>query len=66
MNTGYFNAAGILGWWFSGKVLKEKNIAGTKMKIYNRLIPFFRVIDWFVSPFVGISVISVGVKNEQS
>ncbi len=66
MNTRYFNAAGILGWWFSGKVLNKKNISGTKMNIYNQLIPFFRVIDWFVSPYVGISVISVGVKNEQS
>jgi 2-polyprenyl-3-methyl-5-hydroxy-6-metoxy-1,4-benzoquinol methylase len=65
-HTRYFNAAGILGWWFSGSILKAKKVSVAKMNIYNRLIPFFRVLDWFVSPLVGISVISVGVKNERA
>jgi SAM-dependent methyltransferase len=59
----YFNAAAILGWWVSGSILREKSISSVKLKIYNRMIPFFKIMDWFISPFTGISVISVGLKN---
>jgi hypothetical protein len=27
------------------------------------MIPFFRMVDWFVTPFTGISVISAGMKK---
>jgi SAM-dependent methyltransferase len=59
----YFNAAAILGWWFSGNILREEIISPAKLNFFNRMIPFFRIADWFVAPFTGISVISVGVKN---
>ncbi len=59
----YFNAAAILGWWVSGNILREKTISSAKLNIYNRMIPFFKIMDWFISPFMGISVISVGRKN---
>jgi SAM-dependent methyltransferase len=59
----YFNAAAILGWWFSGNILREKIISPSKLNLFNQLVPFFRIIDWFVTPFTGVSVISVGVKN---
>jgi 2-polyprenyl-3-methyl-5-hydroxy-6-metoxy-1,4-benzoquinol methylase len=62
-DTRYFNAAAILGWWISGKVLREKTVSVSKMNLYNRLTPLFKITDWFIAPFVGISVISVGVKN---
>ncbi len=58
----YFNAAGILGWWFSGNVLHDNAITASKLNIFNRLVPFFRILDWFVTPFTGVSVISVGIK----
>ena len=59
----YFNAAAIFGWWFSGNILHEKIISPVKLNLYNRMIPFFRLVDWFVTPFTGISVISVGMKK---
>lgn len=59
----YFNAAAILGWWVSGSILREKSISSFKLNIYNRMIPLFKIMDWFVSPFTGISVISVGLKK---
>ena len=58
----YFNAAAILGWWFSGNILHEKIISAGKLNVYNRLVPFFRMVDWFATPFTGISIISVGSK----
>jgi 2-polyprenyl-3-methyl-5-hydroxy-6-metoxy-1,4-benzoquinol methylase len=59
----YFNAAAILGWWFSGNILHEKIISPVKLKVYNLMVPFFRILDWFISGFIGISVISIGSKN---
>jgi SAM-dependent methyltransferase len=59
----YFNAAAIFGWWFSGNILHEKIISPAKLNLYDRMIPFFRVVDWFVTPFTGISVISAGMKK---
>jgi SAM-dependent methyltransferase len=58
----YFNAAAIAGWWFSGHMLREKIITSNKLNLYNQLVPLFRMADWFVAPFTGVSVISVGVK----
>jgi SAM-dependent methyltransferase len=59
----YFNAAAIFGWWFSGNILHEKIISPAKLNLYDRMIPFFRMVDWFVTPFIGISVISAGMKK---
>jgi 2-polyprenyl-3-methyl-5-hydroxy-6-metoxy-1,4-benzoquinol methylase len=58
----YFNAAAIPGWWFSGKILKKKIISPHKLNLFNQLVPLFRIADWFISPFTGISVISVAIK----
>lgn len=62
-DTRYFNAAAILGWWISGNILREKTVSSAKMTLYNRMTPIFKITDWFIAPFVGISVISVGIKK---
>ena len=59
----YFNAAAMLGWWFSGNILRHKIISPAQLNIYNVLVPVFRIFDWLVTPFTGISVISVGTKK---
>ena len=58
----YFNFAGTLGWWFSGNVLKKKNIPSGQMKLYNSLVWIFKIIDLFTNRFVGLSVIATGKK----
>ncbi len=59
----YFNFMGILGWWFTGSVLKREMIPEGQMALYNRLVPLFRVIDLFTRRFAGLSVISVGINE---
>jgi SAM-dependent methyltransferase len=59
----YFNAAGIFGWWLSGNLLHEKVISSPKLNLFNRLVPVFRMLDWLITPFAGVSVISVGTKK---
>ena len=58
----YFNAMGILGWIFSGKILKKKTIPEGQMGIYNKLVPVFRIIDKNFLQIIGLSVILVGKK----
>jgi SAM-dependent methyltransferase len=58
----YFNAAGMLGWWLSGNVFHDKVITSSKLNLFNQLVPAFRILDWFITPVAGVSVIAVGLK----
>jgi SAM-dependent methyltransferase len=58
----YFNSAGILGWIFSGKILKKKTIPEGQMGIYNKLVPVFKIFDKIFLRAIGLSVILVGKK----
>jgi SAM-dependent methyltransferase len=62
MHSQYFNFIAILGWFMSGTVLKERMIPGGQMKIYNALVPLWRVIDVVMKKIAGVSVIHVGEK----
>lgn len=58
----YFNAAGILGWYVSGRLLKNKLIPEGQMKLYNSFVPIFKIIDKIIFNKFGLSVVTVGVK----
>lgn len=59
----YFNFIGILGWWFSGSVLGKKEIPKGQMRLYNTLVPVFRLVDFFTKSIAGLSVIAIGEKR---
>lgn len=58
----YFNFMGIPGWYVSGKIQKNKTIPKGQMKLYNSLVPVFKLVDNCLFHSVGLSVISVGTK----
>ncbi|MBL0071665.1 MAG: methyltransferase domain-containing protein [Bacteroidetes bacterium] len=58
----YFNAGGIPGWFFSGFIQKNKTIPASQMKIYDTLVPVFKIIDKVLFRRIGLSVICVGKK----
>jgi 2-polyprenyl-3-methyl-5-hydroxy-6-metoxy-1,4-benzoquinol methylase len=58
----YFNLIGIAGWFVSGSLLKKQVIPTGQMKLYNALVPVFRVIDKVIMNSAGLSVIVEGVK----
>ena len=58
----YFNFIAILGWWFSGSILRKKIIPEGQMKLFNSLVPVFKIIDKIVLNKVGISAIVIGKK----
>jgi len=58
----YFNALGILGWYVSGKLQRNKTIPKGQMKLYNLIIPISKMLDAVMLKKVGLSVITVGQK----
>lgn len=59
----YFNMAGIAGWFVSGNILKKKVIPTGQMKLYNSLVPIFKIVDKVIMNNMGLSVIVEGVKE---
>lgn len=58
----YFNFMGIFAWFISGKLQGDENIPGGKMRLYNALVPLFKIIDACVFRLWGLSTIVVGKK----
>jgi SAM-dependent methyltransferase len=58
----YFNLMGIPGWFISGTIQRNRMIPNGQMKLYNLLVPFFRLIDKITFNAAGLSVISIGQK----
>ena len=63
LRSWYFNFMGIPGWYVSGKLQQNKTIPKSQMSLYNRLVPIFRLIDKLLLNKIGLSVISVGVRQ---
>jgi 2-polyprenyl-3-methyl-5-hydroxy-6-metoxy-1,4-benzoquinol methylase len=63
-NAFYFNAVGILGWWVSGQLFKNKTIPEGEMKLYNFFVPLIRIIDKILFRKVGLSVVGVLKKGK--
>jgi hypothetical protein len=59
----YYNFIGIFGWLVSGKFQKNKSIPGSQMKLYNKLVPLWKIADKCIFNTMGLSVISIGKKK---
>lgn len=58
----YFNAMGMAGWYVNGTLLKKKLIPEDQMKIFDKLVPAFKLVDKLFMNRIGLSVIHVGRK----
>lgn len=57
----YFNLAGVPGWWFTGRVLKRDLIPAGPLRLYDALVPLFRlerVLPWRI----GQSLIAIAER----
>jgi SAM-dependent methyltransferase len=59
----YFNAAGIAGWWFYGALLNRKMIPAYSLRIFDMLVPFFKLLDLALFRKIGLSVIAIAEKQ---
>lgn len=62
--TWMFNALGIPAWITGGLLFREKELKKGQMNAYDKLIPFARFIDTITFRQLGLSVISVGRKDD--
>ena len=62
LHSQYFNAAGIAGWIFSGKIQHHRIIPSRQIRLFNRLVFLFRLFDRLIFNSFGLSVITVGKK----
>ncbi len=63
VNSRYFNFIAILGWFFSGHILRKRIIPSGQMRFYDALVPAWKILDYLTSGFAGISVIQIGRKR---
>jgi glycosyltransferase involved in cell wall biosynthesis len=57
------NKIGVLGWWYRGKIAKQKAIGRFGLKAFNVLVPIFKLIDPLL-PWKGLSLVIVARKPD--
>lgn len=62
IHSQYFNVVGMAGWFVNGSILKKKMIPAGQLKLYNSLVPAFRLVDTLSFHSMGLSVIAIGRK----
>ena len=62
MHSQYFNAAGIAGWFVSGKIQHHRIIPVGQIRLYDKLVFIFKFFDKLVFNSFGLSVITIGKK----
>lgn len=63
IHTQFFNVPGILGWVVSGNLMGNHTISGGQMRFYDHLVPVWKIADWLLGRYLGLSVICVAQKN---
>jgi 2-polyprenyl-3-methyl-5-hydroxy-6-metoxy-1,4-benzoquinol methylase len=57
----YFNAMGIIGWSYA-KIFRLSVVPSTEMAVYNKVVPFAKLLDKIVLRRIGLSAVIVGKK----
>ena len=57
------NKPGVVGWLMNGKVWRRKTLGRVQMKLFNALVPVFKVVDPLL-PWTGLSLVVVARKLE--
>ncbi len=59
----HFNRIGILGWYLNSKILRRKRLPSFQLRIYNLLVPVFKIEGLVPLPF-GTSLLAIAEKPE--
>ena len=57
------NFIGAIGWFISGRILKNKIVDHSKIKFFNLLAPFFLKIEDMIEPVFGTSFLIIARKS---
>lgn len=55
----YMNLAGLVGWWWDGRVRKRRVHRTEALGLFDRLVPIFKNVERIVPPPVGLSLVVV-------
>ncbi|MBN2753626.1 MAG: class I SAM-dependent methyltransferase [Candidatus Goldbacteria bacterium] len=59
----YLNFAGIIGWYFSGRILKKSHIPDNQAKIFDRyILPVTKPCERLIKPPAGQSIVAIAQK----
>ena len=59
------NKIGVLGWWWRGKIARQKAIGRFGLKAFNVMVPLFKLIDPIL-PWPGLSLVIVARKPDNT
>lgn len=63
MNIQYFNSFGIIGWWWTGKIMRLQQIPIWQIKCFDAMIPMVRWMDRWTKTCTGLSMVGVFIKK---
>ncbi|HEX8919293.1 MAG TPA: methyltransferase domain-containing protein [Chloroflexota bacterium] len=55
----YFNMLGILAWYLSNKILRQSMAQPGQYTLYDKLVPFLRVVERLAPPPTGLSLVTI-------
>jgi len=58
-----FNRISVPGWWWNGKVRKQREFGRVQLKLFNILVPMLRRLDRLI-PISGLGLIAVATRNQ--
>jgi SAM-dependent methyltransferase len=58
------NGLGGIGWWFTGKILKDTSVSEKKLQFFDKIAPFVLPIEKIIEPMIGTSVLAIAKKNK--
>lgn len=59
-----FNLAAAPGWWLNGRILRRTHPPENQLRLYDRLVPAFRLVDRLTGPPFGTSLIAVARRDD--
>jgi hypothetical protein len=57
----WFSRFSVLGWWFNGRVRRQRFIPVRQLRLLNAMVPVLRMERYLPLPF-GLSLIAVGTR----
>lgn len=59
----YFNTMGIPAWFIGGKLMGDSTVKKGKMSLYNAMVPVFKLVDYPLKRFMGLSAVCIMKKR---
>ena len=59
----YLNLPGVLPWYVNGRILKRPYAPGVAFRLYDRLIPFIRLVEDRCTPPLGQSLVAIARRR---